>query len=322
MSRTGFIVAVAVALGVPGTAFAQNWPDKAVRLVVPFPPGGSTDFAARILAQHLPATLGQSFIVDNRGGAAGNIGVGIAAKAAPDGYTLLVATEGPITMNPSVYPKLPFNTEKDIPAITELIRYPNVVVLNPTVPVGSLADLIKFARSNPGKLRYSHPGAGTGPHLSAELLKLNAKVDIVSVAYKGGGPAILSVMGNETQLSVATAPSSIPHVKSGRLKAVGVTTAQRFAALPDLPTVAESGVPGYEVVGWVAMFAPAGTPAKIVERLYAETVRVLRMPEVKDMVAAAGSEVSGIPTSEMRARVRAETAMWAKVVKAADIRAE
>jgi len=311
---------VVAALAMSAAAPAQTWPERPIRMVVPFPPGGSTDFAARIVAQHLPAALGQQIIVDNRGGAGGNIGVGIVAKAAPDGYTLLAATEGPMTMNPNLYSTLPFDTVRDLPAITELIRYPNVVVAHPSLPAANVTELLKFARANPGKIRYAHPGIGTGPHLSAELLKVAAGVDLTGVAYKGGGPAILSVIGNETQLSLATAPSSIPHVKSGRLKAIAVTTAQRFSALPDLPTVAESGVAGYDVVAWVALFAPAGTAQRVVERLHAETVKILRMPEVRELVFASGSEVSGNSIAEMRARVVAERTLWGKVVKQANIR--
>lgn len=301
-------------------AAAQPWPAKPLRWIIPAQAGGANDTAARLIAPRLSEALGQPVVVDNRGGAGGNIGLGIAAKSAPDGYTLLAATEGPMTMNPNLYSSLPFDTVKDLPAVTELIRYPNVVVANPTVPVASVAELIKYARANPGKLRYAHPGIGTGPHLCAELLKVSAGLDIVSVAYKGGGPAILSVIGNETQISLATAPSSIPHVKSGRLKAMAVTTAKRFSALPDLPTVAEGGVPGFDVVAWVALFVPARTPQRIVERLHAETVKVLRMPEVRDAVLASGSEVSGNSIAEMRARVVEERALWGKVVKQANIR--
>jgi tripartite-type tricarboxylate transporter receptor subunit TctC len=315
-------IVLAATLGLPSAAYSQAYPQRAIRVVVSFPPGGSTDFIARVLAQHMPAALGQSLVVDNRGGAAGTIGTDIVAKAAPDGHTLLVTADPPVTIAPSIYSKLPYNPTRDIPAITELINYPYVAVVNSAVPVASLKELIALAKAQPGKLRYAHPGVGTGIHLAGELFNMTAGVDIVSVPYKGGGPAMVSVVGNEAQISFATPPSSLPHVKSGRVKALAQTTSKRAAPLPDLPTFAEAGVPGFHVDGWVGLFAPAGTPPRIIERLYAETAKVLRLPEVKEYVLAGGSETSGIPTEEARAKIRREIAMWAKVVKAAGIKVD
>ena len=312
-------LAIAVA---PPYACAQNYPERPIRFVVSFPPGGSTDFIARILARHLPAALGQSIVVDNRGGGGGNIGNDIVAKAPPDGYTLLITAEGTITLNPSVYSKLPYNAIRDLPAITQLISYPNVVVLHPSVPANSIQDLIKIAKAQPGKLRYAHPGVGTGQQLAVELFKMMVGVDIISVPYKGGGPAMIGMVSNETQLSFATPPSSLPHVKAGKLKAIAQTSAKRSAALPDLPTVAESGVAGFDVDGWVGMFAPAKVSQRVVERMHAEAVKVLRMPEVRELVLAAGSETSGLPPAETREKVARETAMWAKVVKSTGIKVE
>jgi tripartite-type tricarboxylate transporter receptor subunit TctC len=289
---------------------------------VSFPPGGSTDFTARLLAQYMPAGLGQNLVIDNRGGAAGNIGTDIVAKAPPDGYTLLVTADPPVSIAPSIYPKLPYDPVRDIPAITEMINYPYIAVVNAAVPVASLKELIALAKAQPGKLRYGHPGVGTGIHLAGELFKMTVGVDIISVPYKGGGPAMVAVVGNESQFSFATPPSSLPHVKSGRLKALAQTTSKRSAPLPDLPTFAEAGVPKFHVDGWVGLFAPAGTPPRIVERLYAETVKVLQMPVVKEHVLAGGSEISGIPSEKARAKIREEIAMWAKVVKAAGIKGE
>jgi tripartite-type tricarboxylate transporter receptor subunit TctC len=322
MKSTGFAVVMAVALGLPSHAPAQTYPYRSIRFVVSFPPGGSTDFIARILARHLPAALGQSIVVDNRGGGGGNIGNDIVAKAAPDGYTLLITAEGTITVNPSVYSKLPYNAIRDLPAVTQLIKYANVVVLHPSVPAASVKELIAVAKAQPGKLRYGHPGVGTVQQLAVELFKRLMGVDIISVPYKGGGPAMVALVSNETQLSFATPPSAMPHVKSGRLKAIAVTSGQRSAALPELPTVAEAGVAGFDVDGWVGLFAPAGTPARIVERLHGEVGRVLRMAEVKELVLGAGSETSGISPEETRAKVRAETAMWAQVVKSTGIKIE
>lgn len=317
-----YALASVAALNLVCDASAQNYPDRPIRFVVAFPPGGSVDFTARILARHLPIALGQSIVVDNRGGGGGNIASDIVAKAAPDGYTFLLSTEGPMTINPSVYAKLPFVPLRDLPAVTYLITYPNVVVLNASVPIASVKELMQFAKSNPGKLRYAHPGTGSGQQLAVELFKMNAGVDIISVPYKGGGPAMVSVAGNETQLSFATPPSALPHVKSGKVKAIAQTSAKRSAALPDLPTVAESGMPGYGIEGWVGMFAPAKTPEPALRRIHEEVSKVLRMQDVKDLVLSAGSQTAPSPTEETRKKMAAETVMWAKVVKSAGIRIE
>ena len=315
-------LAFAVALGMVSLAQAQTYPQRTIRVVVSFPPGGSTDFMARVIAQHLPALLGQTLVVDNRGGAAGTLGTDIVAKAEPDGHTLLVTADPPITIAPSIYPRLPYNPIRDIPAITEMINYPYVAVVHVSVPANSLKDLIALAKAQPGKLRYAHPGVGTGIQLGVELFKLMLKVDILGVPYKGGGPAMIAVVSNEAQLSFATPPSSLPHVKAGKLRALAVTTSKRAAALPDLPTFAEAGVPGYHVDGWVGLFAPAKTAAGVVERLYTEVAKVLQMPEVKEHVLAAGSETSGLSPAATRAKIRNETAMWAKVVKSTGIKVD
>ncbi len=322
MKFNGIPVVLAISLGSPSFAAAQTYPERPIRFVVSFPPGGSTDFIARILARHLPALLGQAIIVDNRGGGGGNIGNDIVAKAAPDGYTLLITAEGTITLNPAVYARLPYNAMRDLPALTQLINYSSVVVLHPSVPVSSVQELIKFAKARPGKLSYAHPGVGTVQQLAVELFKMSVGVDIISVPYKGGGPAMVGVVGNETQLAFATPPSSLPHVKAGRLKAIAQTSLKRSAALPDLPTIAEAGVAGFEVDSWVGMFAPAKTPDRAVQRMYEEIGKVLRMPEVKELVLAAGSETSGMSPADTRAKVAAETAMWAKVVKSTGIKVE
>jgi tripartite-type tricarboxylate transporter receptor subunit TctC len=322
MKSISGVVVIAASLGLPSAVLSQAYPERPIRVVVSFPPGGSTDFIARILAQHMPATLGQTVVVDNRGGAAGTIGSGLVAKATPDGYTLLVTADPPVTIAPSMYSRLPYDPPRDLPIITELINYPYVAVVHQSVPVASMKDLIALAKAQPGKLRYGHPGVGTGIHLGGELFKMMVGVDIVSVPYKGGGPAMVALAGNEVQISFATPPSSFPHVKAGRMKALAQTAAKRSAAVPDLPTFVEAGIPGYNVDGWVGLFAPAGVPPRIIGRLYAETVKVLRLPEVKQQVLAGGSETSGIPGKESGAKVQREIAMWAKVVKAAGIKAE
>lgn len=270
MKSGAYYAAALAALGMPPHASAQSYSERSVRVVVPFPPGGSTDFMARILAARLPAALGQQLVVDNRSGGGGNIGTAIVAQAAPDGHTLLVSSESPITINPSVYANLPYNTMRDLSAITQMIRYPFVVVLHPAIPAASVKELIQLATAQPRMLRYAHAGVGSGTQLAMELFKLRTGVDVISVPCKGAGPAITGVAGNETQLSFASPPSSMPLVKAGRLKAIAVTSARRYAVLPDIPAIVESGVTGYDVGGWVALFAPAGTPARIVERLYGE----------------------------------------------------
>jgi tripartite-type tricarboxylate transporter receptor subunit TctC len=311
-------------LSFTGIAAAQSdrYPDRPIRVVVGFPPGGAADFSARILAQHLQPALGQTIVIDNRGGAFSNIANDLVSKSAPDGYTLLITADATITINPSVYSKLPYDAQRDLIPITLLITFANVLVLNPAVPANSVQELIALAKTQPGKLRYAHPGIGSLQQMSAELFKSRTGVEFVSVPYKGGGPAIVGVMGNETQLSFATPPSCIPHVKGGRLKAIAVTSAKRSAALPDLPTISESGLPSFNVEGWMGLFAPAKTPRKIIDRLYGESARIMRMPDVKERVLAGGAESSGIPPEEARAIVRNETAMWAKVVKTAGLKVE
>jgi len=322
MKYINALACIAAVLGSATDAAAQSYPARPIRMVVAFPPGGAADFSARILAQHLPAVLGQTIVIDNRGGAFGNIANDIAAKAAPDGHTLLVTADATITVNPSVYSKLPYDAQRDLTPITLLITFANVLVLHPSVPANSVQELIALAKAQPRKLSYAHPGIGSVQQLGAEMFKSRAGVDFISVPYKGGGPAIVGLIGNETQLSFATPPSCIPFVKSGRLKAIAVTSAKRSAALPDLPTISESGMPGFNVEGWIGLFAPAKTPRKIIDRLYEEVSKIMRMPKVKEYVLATGAESAGTPPDEARAIVRSETAMWAKVVKTAGVKVE
>jgi tripartite-type tricarboxylate transporter receptor subunit TctC len=322
MKWASALAGIASVLALAPDAPAQGYPDRPVRIVVAFPPGGAADFSARILTQHLQPALGQTIVIDNRGGAFGNIANDITAKATPDGHTLLITADATITVNPSVYSKLPYDAQRDLTPVTVLISYANVLVLHPSVPVSSVQDLIALARAKPRQLSYAHPGVGSIQQLSAELFKLRTGVDFISVPYKGGGPAIVSLMGNETQLSFATPPSCIPHVKSGRLRAIAVTSAKRFGALPELPTIAESGLAGFDVQGWIALFAPAKTPRKIIDRLYQESARIMLMPETKERVLAGGAESNGMPPDQAREMVRTETAMWAKVVKTAGVKVE
>jgi tripartite-type tricarboxylate transporter receptor subunit TctC len=322
MKCVSAIASIAAVMVLAPGALAQDYPTRPIRMVIAFPPGGAADFSARILNQHLQPALGQTIVIDNRGGAFGNIANDIVAKATPDGYTLLITADATITINPSVYSKLPYDAQRDLMPITLLITFANVLVLHPAVPANSVAELIALARAKPRELRYAHPGVGSIQQMSAELFKMRTGVDYISVPFKGGGPAIVSLMGNETQLSFATPPSAIPHVKSGRLKALAVTSAKRFSPLADLPTISESGLPGFDVQGWIALFAPARTPRKIIDRLHQESARIMHLSDSKERVLAGGAEPGGMPPDEARKMVRTETAMWAKVVKTAGVKVE
>ena len=301
---------------------AQSYPERPIRIVCPFPPGGSSDFGARIIAQHLPGLLKQTVVIDNRGGAGGNIGTDIAAKGAPDGYTLLVTSEGPITVSPSLYPKLPYSPARDLVAVTQFIKYTHVVVLHPSVKATNIKELIALAKAQGGKMSYAHPGVGTSNHLAVEAFKLLTNSDIISVSYKGGGPSIVSVVSGETSVAFATAPSAIPQVKAGKLKAIAITAGKRSSVLPDLPTIAESGVPGYAIEGWVGLLAPAKTPPAIIQRLYNETVKIMKMPEVRDVVTNGGSEVAFTTPKETQGLLHDEGAMWNKVINKLGIKGE
>ena len=322
MKRAGALAGTVALVALAPGVLAQEYPVRPIRMVIAFPPGGAADFSARILNQHLQPALGQNIVIDNRGGAFGNIANDITAKAAPDGYTLLVTADATITINPSVYSKLPYDAQRDLAPVTVLITFANVLVLHPSVPVKSVQELIALGKAKPRELRYAHPGIGSIQQMSAELFKIRTGVDYISVAFRGGGPAIVSLMGNETQLSFATPPSAIPHVNSGRLKAIAVTSARRFSPLPDLPTISESGLAGFDVQGWIALFAPAKTPRKIIDRLHRESARIMHLPDSRERVLAGGAEPGGMPPDQARELVRAETEMWAKVVRTAGIKVE
>jgi tripartite-type tricarboxylate transporter receptor subunit TctC len=299
-------------------AVAQKaWPERPVRIVVPFPPGGSSDFAARMLTPHLEKTFKQSFVIENRGGAGGNIGSEVVAKAAPDGYTFLVTAEGPITVSPSLFPKLGFLPSRDLTAVTNVIDYPLVLAVHPSVRAHSVKELIALMREQPGKLSFGHPGMGTTSHLAGEKLQRLTGTDFTLVGYKGGGPSVASAVANETQFVIATSPSVIPFVKAGKLRGLAVSSTKRSALLPDLPTIAEAGVPGFGVDGAVYMMAPAKTPPEILARLHEEVARILKMPEVREHIMSIGAAVpGGAPPAEAAKMIHEETAMWEKLIKA------
>ena len=312
--------AIACAANVAGgSAMAQNgYPSKPIRLIVPAAPGGGTDYTARAIGQKLSESLGQTVIIDNRAGAAGNIGVEITAKSSPDGYTLVM----PITsfpVNPHLYSSLPFDTVKDFAPIVLAASAPLLLVVNPSVPAKSVSELIAVAKSRPGQLNYANSGNGTTAHLAGELFKKMAGVNLVSVPYKGGGPAVIDLIAGQVQVYFSTIPAALAQVQGGRLRGIAVTSSKRVNLIPDVPTVAESGLPGFEVVGWFGIFAPAATPNPILARLNKEINAVLRMPEMQKRFAAEGLIPGGGTSDELGAFLRAELAKWGVLIKEAGI---
>jgi tripartite-type tricarboxylate transporter receptor subunit TctC len=301
-------------------ALAQ-YPVKPVRLVIGFAPGGGADILARTIAPKLGEVLGQQIVVDNRPGAAGNIGVELVVKSPPDGYTLLMGVPG-LVINPSLYAKLPYELARDVAPISLLGAVPNLLVVHPSVPASSVRQLVQLAKDNPGKLNFASSGAGTSLHLAAELFKVMAGVDIVHVAYKGGAPAVADLMGGHVDLMFDVLPSSMPHVKAGKLKALGVTSEWRTPLLPDIPTVSESGLPGYRAITWNGILAPAATPRDVINKLNGAIVQVLRIPEMKERFAAIGTEPIWNTPDEFAAFLRAEAVKWAGVIKSAGIKVE
>jgi tripartite-type tricarboxylate transporter receptor subunit TctC len=304
-----------VLTGTSEGAPAQTYPDKPIRLVVPFSAGGTTDILARAVGQKLGEHLGQQVVVDNKPGAGGNIGSDIVAKSAPDGYTLVMGTVGTHAINASLYKKMPYDHIKDFVPVSLVALVPNILVVHPSVPANSVKELIAYAKANPGKLNFASSGNGTSIHLSGELFKTTAGVEMTHVPYKGSAPAVTDLLGGQVQLMFDNMPSALPHVKAGKLKALGVTTAKRFPAAPDIPTIAEAGVPGYEASSWFGVLAPAGTPKEIVNKLSSEIAKILQTPEIKERLLSQGAEPVGNTPDQFTAFIKAETAKWAKVVK-------
>ena len=316
-----FVIIATIAL--PGSASAQTtYPAKPVRILVPFPPGGPADALARIVGDKLGQALGQPFVIENKPGAGGNIGMEQGAKAAADGYTLTLAPTGNLTIAPSLYAKLPYDPAKDYAPITVLATVPNILIVHPSVPARSVAELIALAKAKPGTLNYASPGNGSGPHLAGELLKSMAGIDLVHVPFNGVGPAMTGVLAGDVQMSFAQSSAALPHVKSGKVIALGVASRKRIAAAPELPTIAEAGLPGFDVTSWYALVAPAGTPATVVDRLNAEIVKVLASADVREKIAALGAEPVGNTPVEFTAMQRAEAARWAKLAREANIHAD
>jgi tripartite-type tricarboxylate transporter receptor subunit TctC len=297
-------------------ASAQSYPNRAIRLVVPFPAAGTTDILARAAAQKLTEAFGQSVVVDNRPGAAGNIGSDLVAKSAPDGYTLLMGTVGTHAINPSLYSKMPYDHVKDFVPVVLVAGVPNVLVVNPALPVNSVADLIKLAKDKPGQINFASSGSGTSIHLSGELFKTMAGVDITHIPYKGSSPALTDLMGGQVQIMFDNLPSALPQIKAGKLRAIAVTSLKRAPVLPDVPTISESGLPGFEASSWFGVLAPAGTPAPIVARINAEVNKWLQSTDARERLLSQGAEAAGGSPEQFANHIRAESEKWAKVVKA------
>ena len=299
-------------------AMAQAYPSKPVTIVVPFAAGGATDILARIIGQALTTELGQSVIVDNRAGAGGNIGASMAAKSPADGYTLFMGTVGTHAINAinaSLYKKMPFDPIKDFAPLTRRANVPELLVANPAQPYKTVKDLIAYAQANPGKVNFGSSGNGSSIHLSGELFKSLAKVDMVHVPYKGSAPAVTDLLGNQIGIMFDNMPSAIQHVRSGKLVPIVVTTAKRSPELPNVPSIAEAGVPGYEATSWFGMFAPAGTPAPVLAKLNAALVKVLAQPDVKKKINEQGAETYSETPAQFAAFIQAESVKWGKVVK-------
>ena len=313
-------LALAFAL-VPGAAFAQAYPSKSLRWVVPFPPGGAMDVIARTLAERMSVSMGQAVVMENRPGAGGNIGSDLVAKAAPDGHTLLIVSIGQ-AVNPALYAAMPFDAQKDFEPVSLLAVVPNMLVANPSLPAQNVRQIVELARAQPGKLTYASAGNGTSIHLAGELFASMANVNMLHVPYKGSGPAVTDLIGGQVNLMFDSITSALPHVKAGRLKAFAVTGAKRSKAVPDLPTIAEAALPGYELNPWFAVFVPARTPRAIVERLNRELLAALDLPETQKKLDLIGAERVGSTPAELAAHLKRETERWGRIIRERDIRAD
>jgi len=309
-----FFAAAALA-SLAATAHAQAWPSKPIKWVVPFAPGGTTDILARTVGEKLATALGQPVIIENKPGAGGGVGAEFTAKSAPDGYTIMGGTISTHAINASLYKSLPYDPVKDFVAITLIARVPNMLVINPTVPAKDVKELIALLKANPGKYSFASSGNGTSQHLSGELFKSMSGTDMQHIPYKGSPPALQDVVGGQVAMTFDNITTALPLAKAGKLRALAVTTAKRSSVAPEVPTLAESGLPGFEVGSWQGVFAPAGTPPEIVKRLNAEIVKALNMPDVREKLSGLGAEIVADSPEEFSALVKAEVAKWADVVK-------
>ena len=304
------------------SAVADDYPNKAIRLIMPYPIGGSIDIAGRMVAQRLADNLGQAVVVDNRTGAGGIVGTETGARAAPDGYTVLMGGTGTLALSPSLQKNLPYDPNKDFTPVTLLVTIPYVVVVQPSFKAANIKELIALAKAKPNEINYGSGGSGSAPHLAAELFKTMADVRITHVPYNGSTPAITDTMSGQVQLTFTGIPSVMTQMKAGRLRPIGVTSLKRTAALPEVPTIAESGVPGYEVNPWFGVLLPARTPQPLVSRLNAEILKVLQLPATRERFAAEGFEAAGNTPAQFAAYIKAEQIKWGKVIKDAGIKAD
>ena len=318
-----FLHALALALATATTlpAAAQPYPSRTIRIIVPFAPGGPADLLARTLGQKMQETWGQPVVADNKPGAGGNLGMDLAAKAAPDGYTLVIAPTGNLTVNPHLGP-LPYDVFRDLAPVTQLATVENVLVIHPGIAANNVQELVALARAKPGALSFASPGAGSQAHVAGEFLKSMTATDMVHIAYKGTGPALNDLLGGQLSMMFSQMSSALPHIRAGKVRALGVASLKRSALLPALPTVAEQNLPGFEAVSWYALMAPSGTPADVIAKLQTESARILRLPDVRERLAALGAEAVGNRPEELAAIIRGESARWQKVVKDANIKAE
>jgi tripartite-type tricarboxylate transporter receptor subunit TctC len=292
-------------------------------VIVPFAPGGASDLMPRLVGEKLAAIWAQPVIIDNRAGAAGNIGMEAGAKAPPDGYTLLAAPNGNLVVNPHMYSKLSYDVFKDLAPVTRIAAVQNVLVVNPEVPAGSMKEFIALARAKPGTLNFGSPGNGSQAHVGVELLKIQLGLELVHLPYQGVGPAMKDLLGGRLQLMLAQVPSALPQIKAGKLRPLGVASSAPLAALPEVPTIAAAaGLPGYEAVSWYALMAPAGTPKDVVEKIHSDVAKVLQFPEVRERLAGMGAEPSGEAPAELAARIKSEYERWGEVVRKANIKAD
>ena len=317
-TRRALLIPV-LGLAFAAPAAAAGYPNKPIRLIVPLSPGGGTDIFARMLGAHLAERWGQQVVVDNRAGASGMVGSEIVARAAPDGYTLVMVSSTH-TMLPSLEPKMPFDPLRDFAAVTQATAQPYVLGVHPAIAATSVREFIALAKAKPGQLNYSSGGNGSAPHIGTELLKNMAGIDLVHVAYKGGAPAILALAGGEVAISFGSLPSTLPLVRAGRIRALAVSSLKRTPAAPELPTIAEAGVPGFEIINWYGLLAPAKTPPLVVDKLYAATAQTLQGADVRERLLKDGTDIVTSTPAAFADYIRSDIAKWIKVVKAANIR--
>jgi tripartite-type tricarboxylate transporter receptor subunit TctC len=318
MKKPLLALAAAMALALPAAVLAQAFPSKPIRLIVTYPPGGGADLMARLVAPKMAAALGQPVVVENKPGASGQIGAAEVARAAPDGYTLLLDASS-FAVNPSLYRKLPYDSAKAFTPLAVLALYPNVLVVTPSFAAKTAQELVALAKAKPGTIAYASSGNGSAQHLAGELFRARTGVDITHIPYKGGGPAMNDVIGGQVPVFFANIASGLGHIRGGKLRPLAVTGAKRSSALPDTPTMAEAGVPSYEVYEWNAIFAPAGTPAPVIARLAEAIEKSMQAPDIRERVAALGGEIAGFGPKDADTFVREQTELWAKVIRLADI---